>query len=108
MPYAAALLLTIALEAPVYLTLLTPRPGWARAAAVVVLVNLATHPLVWLALTHAGDLYWALFAPVEVGAVVVEAALVRWTWPNGARPLVVPVAVLANGISCLVGLVLNA
>ena len=106
MPYWVALALTVTLEAPVYLGLLVPRPAWPRAIALVVGVNLVTHPLVWLALSDAeGARYWALFGPVEVGAALVEAALLAVLWERRARPLAVPVAVLANAVSCLVGLV---
>ena len=40
--------LTLALEAPVVLTLLGPgEPRWLRRVSLFVFANLATHPLVW-------------------------------------------------------------
>ncbi len=108
MPYPAALLLTLAIELPIYVALLTPRPRWPRAIALALAVNVITHPFVWLILDRADDRYWVLFAPVEIGAVVVEAVLlVAWSRHPPAR-VVVPVATLANAASCAVGLLAMA
>jgi hypothetical protein len=106
--YAAVLALTVALEAPIYLALLRPRPSWWRAVACVVGVNVVIQPVVWLALGRADDGYWAGFAAAAVGAWLIEAALLRLAWTGRAAPRLAPVTLLANAVSCVAGLLLTA
>ena len=107
MNYPLALLLTLTIEAPVYVPALVRGLGWDPWAAVgaAVGVNLVTHPLVWLILPSGGgghNAYWTLLPVVEVGAWLVEfgllAALARRRYA-----LLLMTALLANAASLVVG-----
>jgi hypothetical protein len=100
--------LTLAIEALVAAPLLRrAEPRIGRRLAAVVLVNLATHPLVWflfpgLAARHAIRLLLS-----EAWAFGAEAAGYLVVWPAlGVRRAVV-VSLLANGVSFGAGLVLG-
>jgi hypothetical protein len=88
--YLAALLLTLAIEVPIYTATLGPLtrllggsvPPWTRALVLGVAVNLASHPVAFLVvfpvLRHLIGSTAALIA-VEVGVIVVEAWIIgRW------------------------------
>ncbi|MFJ9612092.1 hypothetical protein ACIRS1_37740 [Kitasatospora sp. NPDC101176] len=114
MPYALALGLTLLVEVPVYTAALTRaggiRPG--RAAAAAVLVNLATHPLLWSSLGHfsAGPAaaYWTAFGLGEAAVCAVEAALLAPLAGTSVRgPLPWVAAATANAASVLAGLLLG-
>jgi hypothetical protein len=97
-----ALLLTLAVEVPLYvaaLVLLRLAPLW-RATALALLVNLLTHPVLWSAL---GDRPPVLrIAAAEVLVWLVEAALLSLALRR--RPaLVALVAAGTNAASILVG-----
>ena len=105
--YATALAATVMVESAVYAIGL-PRlgPASTRAAAVAgLLVNLASHPVAWLAL-------WPVLNGTP-GFVVVEtlvcigewAALRRWRPFDG--PLLVALVLLANAASLGAGVVVD-
>jgi hypothetical protein len=102
-PYALALALTLVVEVPVYAGVLAVArlAPWHRAAVAAVVVNLVTHPLVWWLLTA----YPGLFVPAEVGAWLVETALLV-AWLRRDAPLLALTALTANLASILAGLAL--
>ncbi|MFC4998767.1 hypothetical protein ACFPIJ_13090 [Dactylosporangium cerinum] len=100
-----ALLLTLAVEVPLYvlaltaLRLATP----ARAALLGVAVNLLTHPVLWWLLAprpSAGRLWGA-----EAAVVVVEAAVLLLACRRDPALLLVT-SLGANAVSVLMGLLL--
>jgi hypothetical protein len=99
--YPLALAVTLAAEVPVYAVslrvsrLLTP----ARSAALAVLVNVMTHPLLWYGLSRAGP---AWFVPAEATVVVAEAA-VCWLLLRRDAALLLLTSVVANTASVLAG-----
>ena len=105
MPYAAALALTLLVELPIYGCALVAaglaRPRGALLGAVA--VNLATHPLAWLAIGHLSRAYpdWA-FGGVELLVWWVEAGL-WWLWIRRDAGLLLLVALVANTASALAG-----
>jgi hypothetical protein len=103
-PYPLALALTLLVEVPVcvlvfrFAGLLPGWRGWAGAVG----VNLATHPLVWLALSaHPG---W--FVITELTATVVEALLL-WAWARRDLMLLGLTSLAANTASVLAGVLLT-
>ena len=70
-----------------------------------IVVNLATHPLVWLLLSRAGAAYWSWFVAVEVAAWLVEAALLA-VWLRRDLALLGLTALVANLASVLAGMLL--
>jgi hypothetical protein len=99
-PYVVALALTLAIEVPVYAVALRFRSAWALA----VLVNLATHPAVWLLLANGAS--QATFVLVELAAWLVEFGLL-WAFLRSSAPILLATAILANSLSCLAGLLLT-
>ncbi|MEO7059427.1 MAG: hypothetical protein ABI083_06900 [Lapillicoccus sp.] len=100
--YAVAAALTLAVELPVYVACAIGL-GWARWPRAVVAaagVNLVTHPLLYAVTLHRGSVVLWL---AEVVATLVESALLTWWWQ--ARPVstVLAVALVANGLSFVVG-----
>jgi hypothetical protein len=100
-PYPLALVITLAVEIPVYLLVFRFAgilAGW-RAFAAAVGVNLATHPLAWWLLSsHPG---WLV--PVEAAVVAVEAALL-FSLVRREPALLALTALVANAGSLLAGL----
>jgi hypothetical protein len=100
-PYPLALVITLGVETPLYLAVLSTaglRRG-VRAAAAAVGVNILTHPLAWALLTaHPG---W--FLPVEAGACLVEAVLLWFLVGRRDAGVLTLAAVVANAASVLVG-----
>ncbi|GAA4244262.1 hypothetical protein [Dactylosporangium darangshiense] len=98
-----ALLLTLAVEVPLYtaaLTLLRLAGAW-RAAALAVLVNLVTHPALWLFLAphpSAARLWSA-----EAVATAIEAAILIKAI-NRDKTVLAVIAVGANASSLAIGL----
>lgn len=102
MSQPTALLLTLAVEVPLYVAALVPL-GLAsvrRALVVAVLVNLLTNPLLWFALGARPSL--PAVALGEVVVWLVEAALIRVTVRRDA-PLVALIAAGVNAGSILAG-----
>lgn len=101
--WLAAFGLTIAIELPVYvpglaaLRLLT----WRRAVVAGVLVNVATHPLLWW--TLSGHPHW--WAGAEAAACLVEALLLLAAVRRDPVVLLA-LSVAANAASLAVGLLL--
>lgn len=97
--------LTLALELPVYVLSLRRPLGVARALAVAVALNVATHPLAWLASTRG-----APFVAIELAVWIAESLLLF----TAARALRRPVPLLdatlialgANALSAGVGLLM--
>ncbi|MER7276701.1 hypothetical protein ABT369_19880 [Dactylosporangium sp. NPDC000244] len=96
-----ALLLTLAVEVPLYTAALTAlRLTTGRKALVLgVVVNLVTHPALWLFLTRHPGALW----PAEALATAVEALILAIA-VNRDRPLIVAIALGANAASLLIGL----
>ncbi|MFF5230998.1 hypothetical protein [Dactylosporangium sp. NPDC000521] len=99
-----ALLLTLAVEVPLYvLALMALRlASWRKAALLGVAVNLLTHPVLWWSLAprpSAGALWGA-----EAAVVAVEAA-VLWLACRRDPALLLVASLGANAASVLIGLV---
>jgi hypothetical protein len=110
-PYLGALALTLVLEVPlVVLGLGSLGVDRRRSALLAVVATLVTHPLLWFVVAPAFDDAAGLAGIVaaEVLVVLAEGAV----FAVGARPRVgydaaLCVAVLANGVSFVVGLLLG-
>jgi hypothetical protein len=100
-PYPLALVITLAVEVPVYLVVFRFAgilAGW-RGLGAAVGVNLATHPVAWRLLSsHPG---WLV--PVEAAVVAVEAALL-FALVRREPALLALTALVANAGSLLAGL----
>lgn len=121
-PYATtwvvAFAITITVEASLAIPLLAPSGlGRPRRAAIVVLANLATHPLVWFAFPQLGLLANERLAVSEAFAVAVEAAVYALFWSTAAGSNVAGKVVvlrslgtsaIANSASFAAGLTLRA
>lgn len=83
--YAGVWLATCLLEAPLY-AVAARRLGWKRALGLLAACNLATHPVVYLALPCAVEHYLAAVLIGEAFAVAAEAAILRagarLSWPG--------------------------
>lgn len=105
--YAAALLLTLAVEVPIYAVLLARVLPWPRAVAVGVLVNVVSHPPAFLvAFPLAEPLVGETvgLVVVEIGVLVLEAAIVvRWL---RSAPVALAASALANLTSLAVAALL--
>lgn len=97
-----ALVLTIAIETPLYLLLLRDDdvPVW-ESLLTGVAVNCITHPVAWQAIQGWG-LPWL---GVEVAVVLVEMSILRFVFGLPWRRLLW-IAGVINGITALIGLVL--
>jgi hypothetical protein len=106
--YPAALALTLVVEVPAYLVALScagvqlGRTGRSGLLLAAVGVNLATHPVVWILLAHAGPAYGMAFFLVEAAAWVGETALL-WLVIRRDPALIALVALVANLASVLAG-----
>jgi len=102
-----AFALTVAVELGVAMPLLAPaEPRRARRAAVILLANLATHPLVWFAFPGLTFGATTRLAASELWAVVAEAAIYRLVWPNASLRRAAAVSLAANAASVAAGQVL--
>ena len=102
-PYALALVITLAVEVPVYVVC-SVSPACCPVASLggAIGVNLVTHPLVWLVLSaHPG---W--FVPVEAAVCAVEAVLLWLLARHRDLATLLLAAVVANTASVLAGFVL--
>ena len=109
MSFPAALLLTLAVEVPLYVAALTAlllaRP--VRAGMLAVAVNLVTHPVLWLLLAprpSPGALVGAEVAVWAVEGVLVWLALRR----RPGLPVMAVVSAGANAASILAGVLVSA
>lgn len=102
--YLAALLLTLAVEPPLYALALRlglgvrPRRGYAEG----LLANATSHPLTWLVLFPLTDGSLVAAAVVEAFVVAWEAGLLRVRLGHDL-PLLVGVSLVVNGASIALG-----
>jgi hypothetical protein len=103
--YLLALAVTLAVEVPLVTLALAGvwRIPWRRGVAAAVVVNLATHPVLWWSLVPWTDRSWyaAALATAEVLACVVEFALLTRVVGTDRRLLaVLCVGVNAASLAC--------
>ena len=105
-----AFLLTLAVELPIAVVVLRPsRLGVPRLAGIVLLANLATHPVVWFVLPQLLDVGSpAYVAAAEAWAVSVEAIAYWLVVPGIGVRRAASAAVVANAASWLVGRAVGA
>jgi hypothetical protein len=98
--------LTISLEEAVAVPLLRPiEPSVSRRMLAVLLVNLATHPLVWFFFTRLGWPRLAGATAAEVWAFGFEIVGYRVIFPEASWKRCTATSVAANATSFLLGLV---
>lgn len=112
-PYAQAWLsaftCTIVVELIVATPALAPSGAhWTRRAGIVVLSNLASHPLVWLLFADAAPLGQGRIVAAELFALLTEGAAYLLVWPQIGARRAFGTSALANGASFGVGLLLRA
>ena len=115
--WVRAFALTLLIEELVALPLLSrfdrsPHPSGrtarlVRYAALVALVNLATHPLVWFLFPGLAIGYGFRVAASEAFALAVEGAAYLMIWPDLRPRRAWGIALLANAASFGVGLALR-
>ncbi len=95
--WAVAFVWTLAIELPIYALVLAPvlRARWS-AVALTLACNLATHPILWLALA-ALPRGWTAIAVGELTVTLVEAAIAAAVTRAPARATIA--ALLANAAS---------
>ncbi len=116
--WVRAFALTLLVEELVALPLLgrfdrSPRPAspaarLARHAAVIALVNLATHPLVWFLFPGLALGYGFRVAASEAFALAVEGAAYLTIWPDLRPRRAFLIALLANAASFGLGIALRS
>jgi hypothetical protein len=111
--WPVAFILTLATEAPVYGLSLRRNLAWWRTLLLVLLLNLLTHPLAWMAITRSRAPFLQVFFSVEAAVVGVEALVLfmvgRTSW---SRHPITPakalaIASAANAMSAGLGLILG-
>jgi hypothetical protein len=105
--WLGAFALTLLAEIPIATPLLaTLERSVGRRIAIVVVANLATHPLVWF-LFPGLALGWPLrFALSELWAVLAEIVIYKVVWPSLRLRRAAVVSLAANAASVAVGLAL--
>jgi hypothetical protein len=107
--WARAFALTCAIEVPV--VLLATReagPPALRRAVIVLVGQLATHPLVWFVFPYVPGLTgWMAFVASELYATGIEAVLYAAAWPRLGTARALGVSAVANAASLGIGLVLG-
>jgi hypothetical protein len=99
--------LTLLVEIPIAVTLLgRVEPKLARRIWVVVVANLATHPLVWFLFPGLAAGRAARIGLSEAWAIIAELAIYRLVWPSLQLRRAAVVSLAANGASVAVGLAL--
>ena len=101
--------LTLAVEEAVAVPLLASvEPSKLRRAMAVLIVNLATHPLVWFFFTHLGWSRAAVIGSAEGWAFGFEIVAYRVIFWNATWQRCAVVSVAANLASYALGIVANA
>ena len=77
-----------------------------RRIAIVVVANLATHPLVWFLFPGLAFGRPARLALSEAWAVLAEIAIYKLVWPSLRVPRAALVSLVTNGASVAAGFVL--
>ena len=96
--------LTLGVEEAIAVPLLAPvERSKARRAMAVLLVNLATHPLVWFFFTHLGWSRSAVVWSAEAWAFGFEIVAYRVIFPHATWRRCAAVSVAANLTSYLLG-----
>lgn len=103
--------LTYAVETPIYGAALRSQLAWRWTLLLSLLLNLATHPIVWFVLPRLFDnqVTFALFAEafaVTVEALILAAAARLREWPRREWLWCFGLAFVANAISATAGEVL--
>ena len=107
--WLAAFTCTAVVEVLVATPALAPSGAhWARRAGVVLLANLASHPLVWLLFPDAAPLGQMRIIVAELFALLLEGAAYLLVWPRIGARRAFGSSALANGASFGVGLLLRA
>lgn len=101
---------TLVIEIPVYTWTTRAVFGVARATLVGVALNVATHPLLWVALSQMRHPFPVLFLAAEAVVWAIEAGLLAWSSHTRiARsrlglPVALGISLAANGFSAGAGL----
>jgi hypothetical protein len=99
--------LTLFVEIPIAAALLARvEAKLARRIAVVVVANLATHPLVWFLFPGLAAGRAARIGLSEAWAIIAELAIYKLVWPALQLRRAALVSLAANGASVAVGLAL--
>jgi hypothetical protein len=111
-PYAGAWLRAFAITVTIELLIATPLLAssgatWKRRAGVVLLANLASHPMIWFVFSE-----WALpgtarLVASEAWAVGLEAWAYALVWQGLGPRKAFGVSAVANGASLAMGLLLR-
>jgi hypothetical protein len=109
--YARAFALTLGVEVPVYIVVLSAGAGvrWPSAALLALGVNVATHPVTWFSLRRLTDraVYPYAFLGAELAVCAAEwLLLVGWSRRRPDLALLAAASVTANAASALAGLLL--
>ena len=104
-----AFVLTLAVELPIAVVILRPsRLGAGRLMGIVVIANLATHPVVWFVLPQLLDVGTTTYVvAAEAWAVAVETACYALAVPGIGFRRAASAAVVANAASWLAGRVVG-
>lgn len=105
--WLAAFVLTLGIELLVAFLLLSHEPSRARRVAALLLVNLATHPIVWFVCPALRLPAAARFAIAELFAMATEAWAFTVIWPKLPRSKACLVALVANSASATTGVLLR-
>jgi hypothetical protein len=104
-----AFLVTVLVELPIAAALLRPaEPRLARRLAVVLFVNLASHPAVWFIYPALGLSYVPTLVISEAWAVLLEALLYRLVFEEADAIEALGISAVANGASFGIGLLVRA
>ena len=110
--YVIAFALTVAVEVPVYVVALHAGGGlpWQRGLRYAVVVNVITHPLLWLSLLRLSSSagYWAILVGAECLVVVAEWLLLLGLTRGDHvdMGLLAGASLAANAASTLVGILM--
>jgi hypothetical protein len=103
-----AFALTVVIESAIAVPLLREADArlWRRIA-LVFFANLASHPAVWFVFPAFGWRYGATLWVSEAWAAAIEAAFYFTVFPGASKARLCGVALMANGASWAVGIMLQ-